>query len=241
MTEKAFIAGATGYTGQNVVRVLAERKIAAVAHVRPDSASLDQWRKKFQSPGAEVDTTPWEESALTETFARLKAAIIFALLGTTRERMKAVAAHGQDPKSADYEAVDYGLTAMLIRAATAANISPRFVYLSAIGVKPGAASPYYQARYKAETELRDSGLPYTIARPSFISGPDREGRPTERLASSALDGVLSFAGALGAKKLRDRYLSLTGRELAGILVRLALDPDAENQVFETDGLRQYLD
>ena len=37
--EIAFVAGATGYTGREVVRLLAERGVRTLAHVRPDSSS----------------------------------------------------------------------------------------------------------------------------------------------------------------------------------------------------------
>ena len=56
MTESAkrvaFVAGATGYTGVQVVRQLAalERTppLRVVAHVRPDSTRLAEWRTRFE-------------------------------------------------------------------------------------------------------------------------------------------------------------------------------------------------
>ena len=35
--ELFFVVGATGYTGREVVRLLREKRIPTVAHVRPDS------------------------------------------------------------------------------------------------------------------------------------------------------------------------------------------------------------
>ena len=40
----AFVAGATGFTGREVVRLLVERGVPAVAHVRPDSPRLEEWK-----------------------------------------------------------------------------------------------------------------------------------------------------------------------------------------------------
>jgi uncharacterized protein YbjT (DUF2867 family) len=234
----AFVAGATGYTGREVVRVLGERGVAPVAHVRPDSPRLADWRARFAAMGAEVDATPWEEPAMTETLRRLRPAVVFALLGTTRARMRERARTGGDPAGESYEAVDYGLTAHLIRAAAACGARPRVVYLSSAGIRPGSGNPYFQARWKAEEDLRRSGLPFVIARPSFITGSDRDDRRTlERVGARAVDGALAVAGLLGARKLRERYRSTSNAALARALVRLALDPGAEDRAFESEDLR----
>jgi uncharacterized protein YbjT (DUF2867 family) len=235
----AFVAGATGYTGRAVVHRLVELKVPTHAHVRPDSRQLARWRDEFATLGAAVDTTPWDESALRKTFVQHRPAVIFALLGTTRARVHEAVGRGVAKSAVDYQSVDYGLTMMLLHAAVAAEIRPRFVYLSAIGVTETARSPYYRARWQAETEIRQSGLPYVIARPSFITGADREpARPLEHAAAKTIDGALTFAGWVGFGRLRDRYQSLSGDDLARALVRLALEADAANQVYETDELRR---
>jgi len=234
----ALVVGATGFTGREVVRCLAQRGIKTFAHVRPDSTQLRFWQERFSALGAEVDATAWEEAAMTAMLSRLKPALVFALLGTTRARIKALARAGQDPQAQSYEAVDYGLTALLLRAAKASGAGPRFIYLSAAGVNPKIRSPYYRARVQLEAELKASGLPYVIARPSFIVGPDRDQpRPGERIGSALIDGLLAFAGTLGAKRLQARYTSTTNTVLAEALVRLALDPAAANRVFESEALR----
>jgi uncharacterized protein YbjT (DUF2867 family) len=230
MGEAAFVAGATGYTGRAVVAALRARGVPTAAHVRPDSPQLERWRADFGALGAEVDATPWDAEALTATFRARRPTLLFALLGTTRTRAAR--------EGASYETVDYGLTAMLLRAALAADLRPRFVYLSAAGVGPRAAGAYMQVRWRFERELAASGVPYTIARPSFITGPDRdEDRPAERFAARASDGLLALAGALGGRKLRDRYHSTTNAVLGEALVRLALDPAAANSIAEGAALR----
>jgi uncharacterized protein YbjT (DUF2867 family) len=174
---------------------------------------------------------------MKETLLRIRPVLIFALLGTTRARMHAAGRAGEDPASKSYEAVDYGLTALLIESARETGLSPRVVYLSAAGVKETSRSPYYRARAQAEALLRSSGLPYTIARPSFITGPGRDdNRPLEHLGARVGDRLLAVAGWLGAKKIRTRYASTTNVRLANALVRLALDPNAENGIFESEEL-----
>jgi len=232
----AFVAGATGYVGREVVRELARRGGRTVAHVRPDSPRVAEWRERFAHLGAETDTTPWAPEPMAATLARLAPTHVFALLGTTRARMRRTA--GVAGPAESYDAVDYGLTRLLIRASAGAGSRPRVIYLSSVGVNGTTRNRYLAARWRAEEELRASGLPYIIARPSFITGPDREERrPAERVSAAVADAVLTVAGALGAGRLRARYRSTTAPALAGALVRLALDPAGASRVVESEGLR----
>ncbi len=221
----AFIAGATGYTGRHVTERLAREGVRTVAHIRPDSPALGSWTARFAAALAEVDATAWNDGDMSRTMARLRPDFVFALLGTTRAR--AARDERATGKAAGYEAVDYGLTAMLLRAAVAAGIRPRFVYLSSIGANAASRNAYLAVRGRFEDELRASGMPYLIVQPSFISGSDRdEQRLTERAASIVTDAMLDVAARLGAGRLRDRWGTLTGDALAAGMVRLSLgEPD----------------
>jgi uncharacterized protein YbjT (DUF2867 family) len=230
----AFVAGATGYTGREVVAALRKRGVRTIAHVRPDSSRIAEFRDRFTALGAEVDTTAWEPDAITSAFERLRPTHVFALLGTTRSRARN---EGMSAQQA-YARVDYGLTKWLIDAALALGDAPRFVYLSAAGIDPDSKNGYIAARARAEQCLTASGLPYTIARPSFITGPDREEeRPLERIGSIVADGVLAVAGALGARRLRERYRSTTAAALARGLVRVAFDPAWAGRIAQSEDLR----
>jgi nucleoside-diphosphate-sugar epimerase len=232
----AFVAGATGYTGREVVRALRARGVETVAHVRPDSSRLSTWRARFEALGAAVDTTPWEVDAMRATLARLRPDIVFALLGTTRARVSQARARGRLDES--YETVDYGLTRMLLDAARASGSRPRFVYLSSTGARESGGTAYLTVRGRIERALREGDLPYLIARPSFITGPDRdEFRLGERIGARATDAVLVILGFLGARRLRDRYRSTTSVILAEALVRLALDASMAGRVVESEALR----
>jgi len=201
--------------------------------VRPDSSRRDEWRARFEEMGAEVDVTAWDEDALAETLRAKAPDVVFALLGTTKRRAR----RADDPSAETYEAVDYGLTAMLRRAAERSGHGPRFVYLSSMGVKPGTSNAYLAARARIEAELREGALPWVSARPSFIVGDRDETRPGEAIGSSVADALLGALGAVGARSLRDRYASMTGPELARALVAIALDPDRDGEVVEADALR----
>ena len=134
----AFVAGATGYTGREVVRELVGRGVRTVAHVRPDSARVEEWRDRFEASGAAVDTSPWGDAEMTLTLSSLQPTHVFSLLGTTRERRRRSASRGA---AESYESIDIRLTAMLIRAAVASGSRPRFVYLSSLGVREHTSNP----------------------------------------------------------------------------------------------------
>ena len=228
----AFVAGATGFTGKAVVAALRERGLTAIAHVRPDSRDLPMWQEHFSRLDADVDTTPWLPEPMAETLQRRRVTHVFCCVGTTRTRMKSEGAAKNS-----YEAVDYALPKLLAEASAKAGCVVRFVYLSSLGAGPNAQGAYLQWRWKAEEAVRAAGVPYTIARPSIITGQRDQARPSEEFAGKALDGLLGALGMLGARTLRDRYRSTTDARLAHGLVRLALDPAMAGQTVLSEGLQ----
>jgi uncharacterized protein YbjT (DUF2867 family) len=216
----AFVLGATGFVGREVVRQLCVRGATTIAHVRPDSRSLADWRGKLAALGATMDTTAWDAAALAVRLRELAIDQLYVLIGTTRSRARADAVTGDI-----YEAIDVGLTRIAIDAAMASQRRPRVVYLSSVGADPAARSAYLAARGRAEQIVTGSGLPWVIARPSFITGERDERRLGERGAAVLSDGVLAIAGAFGGRKLRDAYRSTTPDILASALIRLGEAPD----------------
>lgn len=231
----AFVAGASGYTGRSVVAELRARGVETVAHVRPDAARLAEWRARFERLGARVDTTPWDGAAMTATFRVLGPTHVFATVGTTLAR----ALRGSDSAIRDsYEAVDLGLTRILIDASRAASTVERFLFVSAAGARPGTRNPYLKVRVEIEGLIRASGLAYTIARPAYVTGPDRdEARPLERLGAITSDVGLALLGAIGARAFKARYRSIRGEVLARGLVRAAFDPASAGRSLHAGELR----
>ncbi len=228
---KAFVAGATGLTGREVVRVLRGQGIETVAHVRPDSSKLADWTQTFEALGARVDTSAWTPEAMAATMEIEKPTLVFSLLGTTRKRQS----RSDDPAANSYEAVDYGLSHLLLEAAARAG-SPRFVYLSSVGAdKP--RGPYLDVRKRIEDELRAGSLPWTSVRPAIIHGDRDDTRPGEALGKVMGDAFFAVAGALGAGTFRDKWRSIHASDLAAAIVRHALDPASENRAFTAEALR----
>jgi uncharacterized protein YbjT (DUF2867 family) len=230
-TATAFVTGATGFVGRATVPALVGQGARTVAHVRPDSSRLAEWRQRFAAMGAEVDATPWQTPAMTVTLAKLQPSHVYFLVGTTRAR-----ARGEGLTGDRYQTVDYGLCKILVDAAVACGSKPRVVLLSSVGVSAGASQGYLRAHWQAEELVRGSGLPWLIARPSIIAGPGRDDvRPAERVGAVVADGLLAVAG-LVAPKVRARYRSTTPEILGGVLARAGVRGDP-GRVLEGDDLR----
>ncbi|HET7703853.1 MAG TPA: NAD(P)H-binding protein, partial [Candidatus Limnocylindrales bacterium] len=124
--------------------------------------------------------------------------------------------------------VDAEGTERLIAAAREAGV-PRVVYISGAGAAPDAKRHWFRAKWRAEEAVRDSGLTWTIIRPTWIFGP----------RDVSLNRFVGFA-----RRLFSVPMTNTGSQLlapvfvddAAALAADALVADAAaNQVFELGG------
>jgi len=127
-----------------------------------------------------------------------------------------------------FEAVDAAGTERLVRAAVKAGVGS-LLYVSGAGAAPDASRHWFRAKWRAETAVRGSGIPFTIVRPTWIYGP----------RDVSLNRFIGFARRLPVVPLTN-----TGRQLlAPVFIedaaRLAADAltdaAAVNQVFELGG------
>jgi uncharacterized protein YbjT (DUF2867 family) len=205
------------------VQQLLQLGVTVHAHVRPDSASREKWVKHFQAEGAVVDSTPWDAQSMRAALKRIGSTHVFSLLGTTRSRARA-----DKSGRSTYDAVDYRLTALLLDAASTSGTNPRFVYLSSLGATISTSNQYLRVRGLMEKMIRDSGLPYVIVQPAIITGPDRDEVRLLEPASAALgNAVLRVIALFGGSRLRARYSSMTGRDLAHGIVHFAMSGPAQ--------------
>lgn len=227
----AFVLGATGFVGREVVRQLCVRGTKTTAHVRPDSTRLAEWTERFEALGATVDTAPWQIIELAARFRELAPSQIYILIGTTRAKARL-----DDIKGDIYESIDLGLTQLAIDAAKQAGVKARLIYLSSVGADPSARSPYLRARGKAEAIVQRSGLEWAIARPSFITGDRDERRLGEQAAAFVGDGMLALASLVGGKQMRARYRSTSPDVLASALIRIGESPE-HGRIYDGNDLR----
>ena len=206
-TPVSWVAGATGYTGRNLVAHLRGLDLPTWAHVRPDSSSRREATDAFMAQGAKVSHVPWEVAQMAEAIARAKPAYVFSLIGTTKARMR-------QEQGSSYDTVDLGLTTCLLEAIAMAGLSPVFVLLSSQGTSPSAPGAYMKARWQMERAVEGSGLEHMIVRSGLIHGGRQEPRLGETVAAWAAGAGAGLASLVGASRLARQVKPIDGRTLA---------------------------
>jgi uncharacterized protein YbjT (DUF2867 family) len=150
---KVFLTGATGFVGSHLLRRLLRDGYDVRAMARrsggventPSSAKLEWIQRDVLSPSV--------DSAIAECDA------VVNLVGIIREQGKQT-----------FEAVHHQATRNLVAAARRCGVQ-LFIQMSALGARSENASRYHITKFAAEEEVRKSGLPFVILRPSLIFGP----------------------------------------------------------------------
>jgi len=170
-SKRAFVAGATGFTG----RALARQDAGAFGvelrlHVRDRARAA-----AILGDDARLVEGPLDDAAaLTAMLTGVDAVV--QLIGTVRAKF--------DEKTS-YETVDYGTTVALVDAARRARV-PHFVLLSSIGAGTGLGA-YLAWKKRTESVVVNSGIACTILRPSYLAGDDVM---TDRAPATALSALL---------------------------------------------------
>ena len=229
------IVGATGYVGRHVVTEARRAGHDVIAHVRPGSATGDRAAASLVAAGARVIRTAWTAEAWYRHLEAEPVERLFLLLGTTAARAKAAMAAGAP--DASQTTIDQGLTLMALGAARTASPEAGVIYLSALGAS-STGNEYLRVRATVEAALVSGPNPFTVVRPSFITGSDRdESRPGERIGAVVGDAVCAVLRLVGSRRRAARLASITGAELAQLLVDLAGRP-LDHRVHELDDFRR---
>jgi uncharacterized protein YbjT (DUF2867 family) len=157
---RVFLTGGTGYVGSAVLKRLLEDGHEVRCLVR-DAGRLSR-RSSGKGGIALVKGDLLDPASYREALQGVDA--VMHLVGIIREK---------PGKGVTFRRVHVEGTSLLVRAAKEAGI-PRFVHMSALGARPGAASGYHRSKWEAEERLRASGVPHIIFRPSVIFGPGDE-------------------------------------------------------------------
>jgi uncharacterized protein YbjT (DUF2867 family) len=232
---RILIAGASGYVGQHVARLACDHKHDVIAHVRPDSRSGDTAAKSLRNSGCRIVRTPWTEPAWHDLLASERPDRLLLLIGTTAARTREAARAGV--ADASQKAVDLGLTELALSAAAHSAPDTGVLYLSALGAS-ATGNEYLRVRATIEATLLRGSNPFTVVRPSFITGTDRgEARFGERWGARGVDAMCAILRAFGARRQAGRLASITGAGLAMILLTLAEDT-LDGRVYELDDFRR---
>jgi uncharacterized protein YbjT (DUF2867 family) len=153
---KVFVTGASGFVGQEILRQLhgAGHAVRILArHPRSNDVQADAARYGLEVHSGNV----LDASSLAGALDSIDAVI--HLVGIISE----VGAN-------TFENVHTRGTENLVVAAQKAGVK-RFIQMSALGTRPKAVARYHRSKWAAEEFVRQSGLDWTIFRPSIIYGP----------------------------------------------------------------------
>lgn len=204
-----FVAGATGATGQVFVPAATAAGLDLRLHVRPHTAPRTPLAADPRARILDLDDADALGAALDGCDA------VISLVGTMRSRF----ASGDT-----YASSDVGTTEQLVAAARRAGVA-RVLLLSSVGA--GGAGAYLQMKGTCERIVRESGLGWTIFRPSALASPPgapvgTHGRRWVPPGLTALTAGLRRTPGLGG--LVATYGAIPLDVLARAMVRVAVEP-----------------
>ncbi|HEY2512510.1 MAG TPA: NAD(P)-binding oxidoreductase [Polyangiaceae bacterium] len=176
---RIFVAGATGATGRVFLPLATAAGHDLVFHVRPQSSQKTPLSKDSRARIFDLG----DPRALSDALAGCEAAVSF--IGTMRKRFG---------DGDTYESSDIATTRQLVEGAIVAKVS-RFILLSSFGA--GSVGAYLQMKAKCEAIVKESGLRWTILRPSALVTPEGSPEGTHG-ARHAPPGASAVFGAMRA-------------------------------------------
>jgi NADH dehydrogenase len=211
---RIFVAGGTGFVGGNLCRSLREagHEVRLLVHRRHDNLAdgIEQ---------VEGDATDLQSfvSGVSGCDA------VINLIGIIREF---------PGRGITFEKLHVEATRNMLAAARQAGIG-RYLQMSALGTRPNAVSGYHKTKWRAEELVRESGLDWTIFRPSLIFG---SGDAFVNMLAELIRN-LPFVPVIGDGKYRMQPIAATD---VARCFSMALDiPATVGQTYELCGVDRF--
>ena len=147
---KIVVTGASGFIAKNLRKYLSEQNIELISISRNDF-------KNFKNE-IKIISENYEEKNILKKIKNSD--VLIHLVGI-----------GKQSVSSDYDMINTDLTKHVVNLSKKARIK-KIIFLSGLGVSSNTALGYFISKYNAEKQIIDSGLDFTIFRPSYIVGKD---------------------------------------------------------------------
>ena len=144
------VTGASGFVAKNVRKYLSNNNVKLISISRKNF-------KKFKNE-TKIITKNYDEKTI---LPKLKNSdVLIHLVGI-----------GKQTTDNDYNLINTEFTKKIINLCKKSKIK-KIIYTSGLGVSKNTTLGYFISKYKAERQIIDSKLDYTIFRPSYIVGKD---------------------------------------------------------------------
>lgn len=218
---KVFLTGATGFVGKYML----ERLLVEGHSVRAALRSLPGQKARLVSHTEHLgrkDDFQWVHGDIVEG-SRLEEGMqgcdaMIHLVGIIVEK-----------GTNTFERVHYLGTRNVVEAAKRTGIK-RFVQMSALGVRADSVAPYQTTKWKGEEEVRQSGIPFCILRPSLIFG-EGDGFVTQMIATMRSAPLFRPVPGDG----RPRFRPIAVEDVTTCFVRALTYEAATNQTVDLGG------
>ncbi len=200
------ITGASGFVAQNLRKYLSEKNIKLISISRNNFKQFKNEQK--------IVSKNYDESSL---FSKIKNSdIMIHLVGIGRQSTKN-----------DYELINVEFTKHIINLSKKAKIK-KFVFTSGLGVSSNTSLGYFISKYKAEKLIVNSGLNYTIFRPSYIVG--KNDLFTKYLKKQIKKGKIEIPGT-GTYSIQPIYIN----DVVKIILQSVLQTKFKNKIIDLVG------
>jgi nucleoside-diphosphate-sugar epimerase len=203
---KVVVTGASGFIAKNLRKHLSEKNVDLISISRNDF-------KNFKSE-SKIISKNYDEKKLLHLIKSSDALI--HLVGI-----------GQQSVNSDYHTINAEFTRHIVNLSKKSNIK-KIVYLSGLGVSAKTTSGYFISKHNAESFIIDSGLDYTIFRPSYIVGTDD--MFTRYLERQIKNGEINIPGS-GTYSIQPIHVS----DVVKVIFESILQPKFKNKIIDLVG------
>ncbi|MEK0350054.1 MAG: NAD-dependent epimerase/dehydratase family protein [Nitrosopumilus sp.] len=200
------ITGASGFIARNLRKYLSEKNIKLISISRNDF-------KQFKNEHKVISKNYNEKNILSKI---KNSDALIHLVGIGKQSIKT-----------DYDMINIEFTNNIVNLCKKAKIK-KFIYTSGLGVSHNTSLGYFISKYKAERQIINSGLNYTIFRPSYIVG--RDDLFTKYLKKQIKKGKIEIPGS-GTYSFQPIYIN----DVVKIILQSVLQAKFRNKIIDLVG------
>ena len=206
ISTRVAVTGANGFVGKSVRKFLYKNKVSV----------LGISRKNFDKYSTETNV---QSKNLLEQLLQKKLKnydVMVHLIGI-----------GVESPESTFKEINVNLTKNVIKTCKKSGIK-KIIYISGLGVSKNNTSSYFASKYKAEQEIINSGLDYTIFRASYIIG--KTDHLSKSLSKQMKKGTIIIPGS-GKYQLQPIFVE----DVAKIILESILRKKFSNKILDLVG------